>query len=124
MAFKNDLGCTNKAFEETVLAKAWHCNSQASCVCVCVCVCVRARARVCVCVCVCECARVRTHSLSRARLFETPGAVAQAQQGVPGGSDGKESACKVGDQGSIPESEKICATHTVAFRPSSCGGTD
>ena len=108
MAFKNDLGCTNKAFEETVLAKAWHCNSQASCVCV----------------CVCECARVRTHSLSRARLFETPGAVAQAQQGVPGSSDGKESACKVGDQGSIPESEKICATHTVAFRPSSCGGTD
>ena len=50
----------------------------------------------------CACAQ----SLSRVRLFETPGAVAQAQQGVPGGSDGKESACKVGNQGSIPGSRR------------------
>lgn len=28
MAYKNDLGCTNEVFKETVLAKAWHHNSQ------------------------------------------------------------------------------------------------
>ena len=86
MAYKNDLGCTNKAFEETVLAKAWHRNSQVSSVCVFVCACTRAQ------------------SLSPIRLFETPGAIAPVQYGFPGGSDGKESACKVGDQGSIPGS--------------------
>ena len=33
----------------------------------------------------------------------------------PGGSDSKESACNVGDQGSIPESGKIqgMATHSL-----------
>ena len=39
MAYKNDLGCANKAFEETSLAKAWRCNNQVSIVCLCVCVC-------------------------------------------------------------------------------------
>ena len=31
--------------------------------------------------------------------------------GFPGGSDGKASACKAGDPGSIPELEKGMATH-------------
>ena len=56
------------------------------------------------CVFVCACAR--TQSLSSIRRFETPGAVAQIQYGFPDGSDGKESACELGDQGSIPGSRR------------------
>ena len=92
MAYKNDLGCANKAFEETSLAKAWRCNNQVSIVCLCVCV----RVRVC----------TRFQSLSCVRPFETPGAAAQVQYGFAGGSDCKESACKVGDQGLTPGSRR------------------
>ena len=57
-----------------------------------------------VCVCVRACARFQ--SLSYVRPFETLGAAAQVQYGFAGGSDGKDSACKVGDQGLTPGSRR------------------
>ena len=43
---------------------------------------------------------VHVYMLSHAQFFETLWTM--APMGVPGGSDGKESACNVGNPGSIP----------------------
>ena len=72
------------------------------CMCACVCLCVCA----CVCTCVSVCARVWVHAFLCVYVCVCTCvcvSVCVCVYGFPGGSDGKESACNMGDRGSIPE---------------------
>ena len=63
----------------------------------CVCVCVCMRVCVCVCVCVCVAESPPLHTQNQHNIANN-----YTQMGFPGGSAGEESACSVGDLGSIP----------------------